>query len=106
MRSSIADAASPVACNTPFIVFCADTPVNANIPSNLEAPVSDFGVLPGGAVTVGQGATATVSMPVQLVDGAGVIIGIPETSSATLDAPLLDLAAPALIASSSPSSLA
>jgi hypothetical protein len=69
--TSIADAANPVD-DCSGVVFCADTPMTANIPTNLEAPVSDFGVLAGAPVTVLQGATATVSTPVHFTDGGGL----------------------------------
>src|SRR3954447_7358439 len=54
-----------------FLTFCADSPPNPVPPatfSHLSAPVSDFGVLAGNAVTAGQGETANISFPIRYSD--------------------------------------
>ncbi len=59
------DASNPVDCGS---ATCFDSPPSAVVPTNLQAGVSDFGVLAGNSVTVGQSATATVTLPVHYVD--------------------------------------
>lgn len=65
------DAGTPIACGT-GTTFCADSPPNPSIPTNLEAAVSDFGVLAGNRVTADRATTATVSFPVRYVDGGAM----------------------------------
>jgi hypothetical protein len=68
--SNVGQSATPVSCSG--IHFCADSPPNAEIPSDLQAAVSDFGVLPGTEATAGHGQTATASFPVRYLDTGGL----------------------------------
>ena len=62
-------AGDPVACSD-LATFCVDSPPQEQVANDLPAEsVSDFGVFRGGAVTVGQGALATVAFPVRYLDG-------------------------------------
>ena len=65
------EAGNPIACGTGS-TFCVDSPAHATVPTNLEAPVSDFGVLGGNRVTADRATTATVSFPVRYVDGGAL----------------------------------
>ncbi|MDP8909607.1 MAG: hypothetical protein M3N47_10945 [Chloroflexota bacterium] len=69
--NTIGQAADPVSCDDRSTV-CVDSPRHARVSANLQAPVSDFGVLPGNTVTVGHGETAKVSLPVRYVDARGM----------------------------------
>jgi hypothetical protein len=77
-------AGAPVACTTGTV--CVDSPVPAGVPLSLSANVSDFGVRPGTSAAAGHGETATVSFPIEYLDGGG--LGAQEfTLTATTDMP-------------------
>jgi hypothetical protein len=64
----------PVACgNAVNGNFCFDSPPPAVVPTSISTPVSDFGVLSGGSVTVNQGQNAVLSFPVRYLDSGGLL---------------------------------
>jgi hypothetical protein len=81
--ANVGQANDPVVCGS----FCWDSPPAANVPNDLIANVSDFGVLKGTApATAGQGETPTVKFPVSYSDLGG--LGARELQlTATTDVP-------------------
>ena len=61
-----ANPSAPVSCNFTDTI-CFDSP-SSGVANHLSTVVSDVGVLTGSSVTVAQGATATVSFPIQNQD--------------------------------------
>ncbi len=69
--ASESHAGDPVACG--FATLCVDSPPQGQVSTDLPAEnVSDFGVLPGSAVTAGAGSTATVAFPARYLDTASL----------------------------------
>jgi len=66
----VGGAGAPVVCTAPAL--CVDAPEVERVPTALQAPVSDFGVLPGTGATAPQTTTATVSFPLSYSDGGNL----------------------------------
>ena len=83
--ADVSHAGDPIDCDASF-TFCLDTPSEAKLASDLQAPVSDVGVLPAATVTAPQTTTATLQFPVRYLDAGG--LGAQDLSvTATTDVP-------------------